>query len=103
MSLGTQISSDLHYQDDPSLCPPRSTDDKPGLCLKVEQTKSTVKIYNQIRTELHLVRDPVSGGGELAPLSDEDLTAFEQLVLTVGLENIPYLQPKQLPNAEFGT
>ncbi len=88
MSLGTQVDSDLPYHGDPSLSLPRSTDDKPGLCLKVDQTKSMVEVYNQIRAELQLTQDPILGGGELAPLSDEDMTAFEQLVLTLGLENI---------------
>ncbi len=99
MSLVTLVSSDLSYHEGLSLSPPRSTDDKPGLCLKVDQTKSMVEACNQICAEFQLAWDPVSGGEVLALLSDEDMTTFEQLVLTVGLENIPYLQPKQLPNA----
>ncbi len=52
MSLGTQVGSDLPSQEDPSLSPLRSTDDRKELCLKVDQTKSTVEVYNQIRAEL---------------------------------------------------
>ncbi len=64
------------------------------LCLKVDPTKSTVEVYNHIRAELQLARHPVSGGEELATLSDEDMAAFEQLVLRVVLENVPYLHLK---------
>ena len=48
MNLGTQVRSDLSYHEGLSLSPAWSTDDKPGLCLKVDQTKSTVEAYNQI-------------------------------------------------------
>ncbi len=99
MSLGTQVRSDLSYHEDLSLSPPPSTDDKPGLCLEFDLTKSVVEAFNQIRAELQLVQDSVSGGEGLAPLLDEDMTTFEQLVLTEGLENLPHLQLKQLPYA----
>ncbi len=96
MSLVTQVGSELFHQTDQSQCPSWSTGDESALCLKVDQTKSMVDAYNQIRAELQLARDPVSGGEELAPLPDYDMAAFEQLVLRLGLENVPYLQPKQL-------
>ncbi len=96
MSLGTQVGSELSRQRDQSQSPSRSIGGESAL--KVDQTKSTVEAYNQICTELQLTRDPVSGGEELAPLSEEDMATFEQLVLRVGLENILYVQPKQLLN-----
>ncbi len=98
MSLGTQVCSVLSHQRDQSQSPSQSTGDESALCLKKDQNKSTVEAYNQIRAELQLTQDPISGWEELAPLSDEDMAAFEQLVLRVGLENVPYLQLKQLPN-----
>ncbi len=99
MSLGTQVGSALSHQRDQSQFPSRSTGDESALCLRVDQIKSTVEAYNQIRAELQLTRDPISGGEELAPLSDEDMAVFEQVVLKVGLENVPHLQLKQLTNA----
>ncbi len=98
MSLGTQVGITLSHQRDQSQSPSRSTGDESVLCLKVDQTKSTVEAYHHICAELQLTRNPISGGEELVPLSDEDMATFEQLVLRVGLENVPYLQLKQLPN-----
>ncbi len=54
MSLGTQVDSDLSSTESSSLTLPQGTDDKPGLYLEVEATKSTVKAFNQIRAELQL-------------------------------------------------
>ncbi len=99
MSLGTQVGSALSHQSDQFQSPSQSTGDKSALCLRVYQTKSTVEAYNQIRTELQLAQDPISGGEELAPLSDDDIAVFEQVVLKVGLENVPHLQFKKLTNA----
>ncbi len=99
MNLGTQVGDALSHQRDQSQSPPRSMEDRSALCLRIDQTKSMVEVYNQILAELQLARDPISGGEELVPLSDEDIFAFEQIVLKVGLENIPHLQLKQLTNA----
>ncbi len=77
MSLGTQVDSDLSFTESSSLALPQGTDENPGLCLEVDPTKSTVEIINQICTELQLAWGSVSGGEGLAPLSDEDMTAFE--------------------------
>ncbi len=90
MNLETQVGSALLYQGDQSQSPTRS--------LRIDQTKSTVKAYNQIRDELQLARDPISGGEELAPLSVADMAVFEQIVLRAGLENVPHLQLKQQTN-----
>ncbi len=76
--------------EDQSQSPSRSTGDGSALCLRVDQTKSTVEAYNQICAELQLTRDPISGGEELAPLSDVDMAVFEQIVLKTGLENRVY-------------
>ncbi len=99
MNLGTQVGSALSHPEDSFQSPSRSTGDESVLCLRIDQTKSMVEAYNQIRAELQLARDHISCGEELAPLSDEDMSAFEQIVLKVGLENVPRLQLKQLANA----
>ncbi len=64
MNLGTQVGSALSHPEDPSQSPSRSTAGESALCLRVDQTKSTVEAYNQIRAELQLTRDPILGGEE---------------------------------------
>ncbi len=99
MSLETQVGSALSHQGDRSQSPSWSTGDKSALCLRIDQTKSTVEAYNQFRAELQFARDPILGGEELAPLSDTDMAVLEQIVLKIGPENVPRLQLKQLTNA----
>ncbi len=99
MTVGTQVDSDLSFTESSCLALLQGTYENPGLCREIDPTNSMDDAVNQIYAQLQLTRDSVSGGEGLAPLSDEKMVAFEQLVLKVGLENIPYLQPKELPHA----
>ena len=56
MSLGPQVGSALSHQGDQFPSPSRSTGDESALCLKVDQTKSTVEAYNRSALSFNSLR-----------------------------------------------
>ncbi len=91
MSLGTQISSDLPYQWDPSLSPPRSTEDDVRPCLDLDLAKPVAELIGQMHAQLSPSR-----GVRVAPLSSDDIVVLLQWIDQVGLENLSPVLPKQV-------
>ncbi len=92
MSLGTQVGSDLPCPECPSCALFQSSDDEEGLCLEIDPSKPPGEIVSQLCAQVHLARDPATGGDRVAPLSNGVLVMFEHLVQRVGLENLLLFQ-----------
>ncbi len=96
MSLGTQVTSDLPYQRDPSLSPPRSTEDDIRLCLDLDPAKPVAELIGQMCAQLSPSRGLILGGVSVAPLSNDDVIVLGQWINQMGLKNLPLVQPKQV-------
>ncbi len=76
MSLGTQEGIDIPCPE----CPPctLSQDRGDALCLEINSSVLAGETILQLRALIQLVREPVTGGAGLEPLSNQDVVVFEQ-------------------------
>ncbi len=100
MSLGTQVNSELPYQGDPSLSPPRSTEGDITPCLDLDPAKPVAKLVGQMHAQLSPSRGLVPGGVRVPPLSNNDIVVLGQWINQVGLEKLPLVQPKQVTGGQ---
>ncbi len=85
MSLGTQVSSELSHQRDPSLSPPRSTVDDSVPCLTLDLAKPVAELVGQMRAQLSPSQGLVPDGMRVPPLSTDDVVVVGQWIDRVGL------------------
>ena len=96
MSLGTQVSSELSHQRDPSQSPSQSTAGDTVPCLSLNRAKPVAKLVGQMCAQLSPTQGLVPGGMRVPPLSNNAVIMLGQWINQVGLENLPLVQPKQV-------